>query len=160
VGRRLKGPRDAVFAERKVFGIGLSRTGTKSLSEALMILGIDAAHWTNPLTFQLVGDFDSYIFGACSDITITRNFEPLYYTYPNAQFVWTKRPLSSWLPSYERHYMAQHGASHVPALRAVFSRNRIRYGFAHALAEWNLYMPANDAAQAYETHARRVQHFF
>jgi hypothetical protein len=80
VGRRLKVPRSAVFAERKVFGIGLSRTGTKYLDQAFMILGIDAAHWTNPLTFQLVGDFDAYIFGACSDITITCNFEPLYYT--------------------------------------------------------------------------------
>jgi hypothetical protein len=48
----------------------------------------------------------------------------------------------------------------MPALRAVFSKARIRYGFAHATAEWNLYLPANDAAQAYENHAKRVQHFF
>ncbi len=160
VGRRLKAPRSAVFAESKVFGIGLSRTGTKSLNEALMILGIESAHWTNPLTFQLVGELDAYIFGGCSDLTITCNFEPLYYTYPNAKFVWTKRPLSSWQPSYERHYATLHGASRIPALRAVFSKARVHYGFAHALAEWNLYMAANDLAQAYENHATRVRHFF
>ncbi|MCZ6834530.1 MAG: hypothetical protein O7G85_02035, partial [Planctomycetota bacterium] len=29
----------------KVFGIGLSRTGTRSLNEALTILGIPSCHW-------------------------------------------------------------------------------------------------------------------
>ncbi|MEZ6067179.1 MAG: sulfotransferase [Planctomycetaceae bacterium] len=30
---------------RKVFGIGLSKTGTTSLNEALRLLGLDARHW-------------------------------------------------------------------------------------------------------------------
>lgn len=93
-----------------VFGLGLSRTGTKSLTTALHILGVDTVHYpvsadsfralsSGSLDFQLMEAFDGI-----TDITTVPFFRELDARYPDARFVLTVRDSFSWLASCERHY--------------------------------------------------------
>lgn len=157
---RLQKPRHEVFAEAKVFGIGLSRTGTTSLAQALDLLGIDTAHWTNPLTHQLLSDADFFMFGASTDCCVSAEFEKLYYQYPNAKFVWTMRPLDAWLASFLGHHDRHSWARDVEELRIAFDRGACTHMFAHAALEFGLYLNESDLAASYRAFEARVRHFF
>lgn len=157
---RLAKPRREVFAEEKVFGIGLSRTGTTSLCAALGVLGIDAAHWTNPLTHQLLSDVDYFMLGAATDCCVSAEMEKLYYEYPNARFVLTTRPLEPWLKSFGEHHDRHSWAGDIEGLRAVFDGADCPHKFEHAALEFGLYLNADSLAEAYRAFDARVRHFF
>jgi tetratricopeptide (TPR) repeat protein len=157
---RLAKPRSEVFQEAKVFGIGLSRTGTTSLSVALTALGIDTVHWTNPLTHQLLSGVDFFMFGASTDCCVSGEFEKLYYQYPNARFVWTTRPLESWLASFREHHAIDSWTDDAEKLRRVFSAPECLHMFAHAALEFELYLNVDDLARAWRSFDERVRHFF
>lgn len=97
-----------------ILGIGLNKTGTRSLADALRELGFrtlhrgdraasaavedDLAHGRPPLT-GLGADFDAYF-----DVeAIVREFARLDAAYPTARFILTTRDLDGWLLSRERH---------------------------------------------------------
>lgn len=160
VRARLAKPRGDVFREPKIFGIGLSRTGTQSLTEALGILDMDTAHWTNPLTYQLIGPADIHLFGACTDISVAQDFEKLYYQYPNARFVWTQRPLDAWIASITRHYEFWHRASGIEGLRRELEGRTVPFGLSRAAIEFGLYLNEPDFSAAYRAYERRVRGFF
>ena len=157
---RLGLPRSRVYAEPKVFGIGLTRTGTTSLTAALCKLGIDAVHWTNPFTHQVLSDLDAYLFGGLTDISIARTFESLYFRYPNARFIWTRRPRDSWVESVSRHYGIAHRAPTLAALRLKCDRRDMRGGFANVDLTFELYLRQNSFAAADVAFAERVRNFF
>jgi tetratricopeptide (TPR) repeat protein len=157
---RLAKPRHEVFSEEKVFGIGLSRTGTTSLAAALGRLGIDAAHWTNPLTHQLLSGVDYFMFGAATDCCVLAEMEKLYYQYPNARFVLTTRPLEPWLRSFADHHDRHSWAGDIESLRAVFDRADCAHKFEHAALEYGLYLNAETLTDAYQSFETRVRHFF
>lgn len=80
----------------KVWGIGLGRTGTKSLCEALRILGYrKVIH--NPLTLEELDDCD-----AAAEALCAQNFKYLDYKFPNSRFVLTTRNEQDWLESCDR----------------------------------------------------------
>jgi hypothetical protein len=97
----------------KIFGIGLNKTGTSTLHEALETLGFRSLHWGGdeastavkraiddgrPMLDDLPG-YDAY-----SDITrISRNFERADREYPGSKFILTVRDLDEWLDSRRRH---------------------------------------------------------
>lgn len=81
----------------KVFGIGLSRTGTSSLNKALQILGWNAIHF--PRDIVEIAEHE-----AATDITVTMRWELLRRLYPGAFFVYTDRNLNDWLKSCESHF--------------------------------------------------------
>lgn len=84
---------------RKIFGIGLSRTGTKSLIFALKELGYYSKHYPSMLEFyETIDRYD-----ALADIPISCNFEILDKKYPHSKFILTVRDINSWLESCERH---------------------------------------------------------
>lgn len=93
----------------KVFGIGLSKTGTSSLTTALNILGYKAKHFplrllrynNGKLEIDLgqVGNYD-----AITDIPIARFYQKLYHTFPDSKFILTTRNLEGWLDSCRRHF--------------------------------------------------------
>jgi hypothetical protein len=99
----------------KVFCIGLNKTATTSLHEALETLGIRGLHWGGPATRgqieramaegrPLVDDFAGY--DAFSDIQVlSDNFELLDRQYPGSKFILTTRDLESWLESRQRHVL-------------------------------------------------------
>lgn len=97
----------------RVFGIGLNKTGTISLHEALTVLGYRSLHWGGPEVRRtveraladgrpLVSDFPEH--DAFSDIwALSENFVLLDRQYPGSRFVLTTRDLDSWLQSRTLH---------------------------------------------------------
>lgn len=84
----------------RYFGIGLSRTGTKSLYSAFMMLGyIPVVHYPNPKDWS---NIDSYQFA--NDLPIPARFEELDDRFPDARFIYTTRDMDSWLDSCKRHW--------------------------------------------------------
>ena len=82
----------------RIFGIGLSRTGTTSLSHALQRVGINMVHCPNQK--QL---FDPNL-QAASDIPVVIHYKELDKMYPNSKFIYTVRDLDSWLASAKQHF--------------------------------------------------------
>jgi hypothetical protein len=107
----------------KVFCIGLSKTGTRSLHDALQILGLRSLHWGGPdletaaqrgpqiraaveravhenrPLLEDIDDADAY-----SDIlALSTNFDLLDEQYPGSKFILTVRDLDDWLESRKRH---------------------------------------------------------
>jgi hypothetical protein len=86
---------------RKVFGIGLSRTGTTSLAAALHRLGYRTVHFPDPGPL-LVGDFSVFdAVDAATDTPVTALFPLLDQRYPGSRFVLTVREIDGWLESVE-----------------------------------------------------------
>lgn len=97
----------------KIFGLGLSKTGTKSLARALTILGYRTAHFAEH--FQdargvetwFRGDFgpdDLANYDAAADLPIPTFFAQLDQRYPGSKFILTVRDLDLWLGSVRGHY--------------------------------------------------------
>lgn len=77
----------------KVLGIGLSRTGTTSLHEALLRLGYSALHFPHPL--EKISEVD-----AANDTPVAAEYKRLDVTYPESKFILTVRSdLDAWLES-------------------------------------------------------------
>ncbi|MBT3181793.1 MAG: hypothetical protein HN337_04695 [Deltaproteobacteria bacterium] len=95
---------------QKIFGIGLSKTGTTSLTHALKMLGYDAVHYPfNILKYQdgelalnaeRINRYD-----ACTDSPIARFFRELDEHFPGSKFVLTQRKMDEWLTSCEHHHV-------------------------------------------------------
>lgn len=155
VWRRLGLPRMKIFNEPKVFGIGLSKTGTTSLSHALDLLGIDNGHYTNPLTRQLLSDVDFFMLGGATDTPVSNCFEKLFDLYPNAKFVLTTRPMHDWLRSMQSHY-----APPVSARNWIGAPSGFQYGLLGEEVQVGLYLHHDQYERAAIEHERRVRHFF
>ena len=76
----------------KVFGIGLSRTGTTSLTLALSRLGFHTHHF--PRTREVIAAAD-----AATDTPVAAAFRELDADFPGSKFVLTLRRLPDWLDS-------------------------------------------------------------
>jgi len=87
----------------RVFGIGLSRTGTTSLDAAFWHLGLTSRHNPDPAR-MLAGDF-SPLEGAdaATDIAAAAMFRELDAAFPGSRFVLTVREAEGWLASVTRH---------------------------------------------------------
>lgn len=84
----------------RVFGIGLSKTGTTSLDAALARLGLRTEHYFFDL-HRLDADGDLQ---AGTDIPVTRAWKELDRRHPGAKFVLTVREEASWLESCRKHF--------------------------------------------------------
>jgi len=83
----------------RVFGIGLSRTGTQSLAVALRLLGYKTAHY--PWTLEELHEHEAAV-----DIPVVMWFPFIDGCYSGSKFVLTTRSDSAWLESCKRHYAA------------------------------------------------------
>lgn len=82
----------------KTFGIGLSRTGTSSLTFALRTLGYEAKHFPkDPL--EMSKEYD-----ALTDTTVARDYKELDKMYPGSKFILTVRDIDDWLRSVDLHF--------------------------------------------------------
>ena len=133
----------------KVFGIGLSRTGTVSLNIALRGLGFNVVHYpTDSVTYRELtsGQYRLTILehhAGITDIVVAPFYPQLDRVYPSSRFILTTREESSWLESMEEHWRNRsvlgahlNGDPRVEAMRffraAVygtyeFSRERMSY---------------------------------
>lgn len=87
-----------------VFGIGLSKTGTHTLTSALEALGYRAIHYPDPRA-MLEGRFEDALrgFNAATDISVSAFFRELDAAYPGSRFILTTRDEGAWLESVEDH---------------------------------------------------------
>jgi hypothetical protein len=83
----------------KIFGIGLSRTGTTSLTLALSRLGLHAHHF--PRSRELIDSLD-----AATDTPVAAWYKELDAAYPGSKFILTLRDVPGWLDSCEALWTA------------------------------------------------------
>lgn len=147
----------------KVFGIGLSRTGTTSLSRALSILGYETADWTH--RGRVSGWSEFYTKDAVTDTPASLHFESLYFTFEASRFIYTTRDRADWTRSIANHL----GASTPEALRiswqrdAYWTRNQnwaFYNAFKRAQIEKCLYVGHDTWEAAFEAYDDRVRTFF
>ena len=94
----------------RVFGIGLGRTGTTSLHQALKILGFRSKHCPrftlDPAGQLCVSKEDIRAHDALTDEPVALIYKELDRRYPGARFILTVRELSNWLASRENNNRA------------------------------------------------------
>lgn len=152
--------RDSRPVSGKLLGIGLSRTGTLSLSLALGRLGYRTAHFVDHrrvLRGQdswLAGDFreDSLAgYDAAVDLPVPAFYVQLDARYPGSRFILTVREAGSWIASMRRHWAATPLGDDPQGEY----RRRVRlamYGISGFSEE--------RMRQVYETHQRGVHQYF
>ena len=142
--------------EGKLFGLGLSRTGTTSLHAAAVLMGLSAIHY--PLCYRnlalhwLDGDFSpahTALFRCYTDLPTPCFFRELDRSHPGSKFVLTVRDEAAWLDSVER----LHARPQRPSPRATL-RQRIRErcygGVAFDRARYlEIYRRHDDAVRAH-----------
>lgn len=80
-----------------VWGIGLTRTATTSLNQALEILGYRALHY--PTLAQLLHE----PIEAATDEPVAVTYKYLDFLYPNSKFILTERDEDEWIRSTAAH---------------------------------------------------------
>lgn len=89
-----------------IFGIGLTKTGTTSLTEALKILGYNSIHIgvgvlndDLSLKMDIISKYDAVI-----DTPIIKKYQILDTCFPNSNFILTTRNLDEWIKSNEEWF--------------------------------------------------------
>ena len=96
--------------ETKIFGIGLSKTGTSSLDRALNELGIPSIHYPHdPTTYDELtrGEYRLSVLSThqgVTDIPVAPFYPQLDQVWPGSKFILTVRETDSWLNSIENHW--------------------------------------------------------
>ena len=130
----------------KVFGVGLSRTGTTSLTKALRMLGYRTVHF--PTSDEQIAGHD-----AATDASVAYRFEELDRAYPGSKFILTVRDEAAWLRSYHqfRDQQIKIGRNW-PMNREARAVRRAVYGTEEFDAElWRA---------GFRRHNERVLHYF
>lgn len=139
-----------------VFGIGLSRTGTTSLTRALQVLGYNAKHFPHVEPDILGGDYSlpsAAPYDALTDLPVVPIFAQLAEAHPTSQFILTIRNVDNWLDACERYFNWQD--EHVSDARILqsltFHRLYVYGARTYHRGRWRY---------VYETHLRNVTTFF
>jgi hypothetical protein len=133
--------RDPKVQRSKVFAIGLSRTGTTSLNEAVEILGFSAIHY--PPSLQEIELYD-----AATDLPVADAFERLDARFPGSKFIYTVRERAGWLESCRRHW-----------LRRQEKTDELNRELRRRLYGTTDFDP-DQFTQAYDRHEKRVLSYF
>jgi 3'-phosphoadenosine 5'-phosphosulfate (PAPS) 3'-phosphatase len=109
----------------KIFGIGLSKTGTTSLSHALEILGYRtkdnlgvvnyAAGDLSSLDTTLLEENDAF-----TDTPIPSFYQELDKEYPGSKFILTTRNMDGWLKSCKKQFTQKHADKQNTASNLLF----------------------------------------
>jgi len=146
------------FCAPKIFGIGLSRTATSSLNDALTLLGFHSIHWLNPHSRTLISRDDFCLFDAFTDIPVSYQFEVLYHTFPNSRFIYTTRSIESWERSIAFHYGNGRRIQCPSELKEPSATQRCNFAAGHI--ESNLYGRFESWPEAFLDFDQRVRSFF
>ena len=85
----------------KIFGLGLSRTGTTTLNRVLNDLGFNTIHYPSSRKVLFSTNNDG-----ANDIPVINYFEELDQKFPNSKFILTTRNKEKWLKSIV-HYLGR-----------------------------------------------------
>jgi len=153
----------------KVFGIGLSRTGSTSLAKALTVLGYRTIHFpADPVTQREYSEFFAHPsrtltlslldrYDAITDTPLARVYRELDLAYPGSKFIWTTRDKAAWLTSCELWWRR----SVVPFMEA--DRSGMIGPFMELVGKVTYGTPHFDEtlfSQAYDAHLAAVPEYF
>jgi hypothetical protein len=135
----------------KIFIIGLPRTGTTSISVALLQCGFKVAHTAfTQHAFELAD--------VISDSPCFSDYQQLDLLFPDSKFVYLQRKLSTWIPSMQRlltkmepHLLPKTGHFN-PVLKRSFEQT-------FELSNENLLTEAHLSA-CYERHQQQIDAYF
>ena len=145
---------------RKVFGLGLSKTGTSSLTEALNAVGVRSVHYPcDERTYEQLraGDYRLSVmeeFQGATDISVAPFYAQLDRAFPGSRFVLTVREPEAWLRSCETHWRLMMSWWH------NFPRFKKFHEFVGACAYGTVEFSRERFRFVYETHARNVREYF
>ena len=103
----MRGP---IFSPMKVLGVGLGKTGTTSLAQALRVIGFRTLHWAPDAMREVFEqgtepDFTRYAgWDAVTDIPAALYYREIMAAFPGCKFVLTVRDEQDWLASIRRFY--------------------------------------------------------
>ncbi len=109
----------------KIFGIGLSKTGTTSLAHALEILGFKTKDNLGIIRYS-PGDLSSVdktaleTYDALTDTPIPSFYKELDASYPGAKFILTLRDMDGWLKSCQKQFSTKLASKQTEAHRKLF----------------------------------------
>jgi hypothetical protein len=92
----------------KIFGIGLSRTGSLSLRDYMSASGYSSVHYViKPHWLGLPQEIVRFCEGHdfINDAPVSIYFEELSQAFPGSKFINTTRNLGSWLKSCSQHFV-------------------------------------------------------
>lgn len=145
--------------DSKVFGIGLSKTGTTSLSAALERLGYDSVSWMKgPYMlgkYKILTWPDLIRADAATDTSCAARFEVLYHTFPNSKFIYTVRDMDKWKASMINQFGMKR-----PGKALLQPKDKHRNPAHWTWIHQNLYAQHDSWEEAYHAHDARVRNFF
>lgn len=146
---------------QKIFGIGLSKTGTTSLNYALRKLGYESIHMRKQGKILSWPEF--FIADAATDTPCCVQFEALYHTFENSKFIYTTRKVDEWKRSAINHF----GVEQPEDLRLLYPSKTDRWERwkSYNLIRWIqihecLYAQYDSWEKAYASYDKRVRSFF
>jgi hypothetical protein len=147
-------------AQQKVFGLGLSKTGTSSLTEALNLLGVPALHYPHDeqtLRELRAGQYRLSVlkeFQAVTDISVAPFYAQLDHAFPGSKFVLTVREKQAWLRSCEVHWrLLMQWWENFPEFKSF-------HEFASACAYGVVEYSRERFSFVYDTHVANVRSYF
>jgi hypothetical protein len=147
----------------KIFGLGLSRTGTKSMASALDTLGYRIIHYPKDRnTYQEMsskGDCRFSLLDLCdglADITTIPFYQCLDRTYPGSKFILTHRNKVEWLASVENHFRKNPLSRHIPD---ILTERKIRR-FLRIAVYGSITFNHELFSRIYDSHIASVQDYF
>lgn len=151
------------MSQGRIFGIGLPKTGTTSLTRALQLLGYRTNHFPySALRYQsgkLSLDLERIRkWDACTDSPVALYFKLLERSFPEGKFILTRRDVDSWLDSCQHNhvwpgnYVRNKGIRFLPHIRKILCLHRNTFGSEAFEPE--------AFRQACQTHEREVVDYF
>ncbi|GIU31600.1 sulfotransferase family protein [Shewanella hafniensis] len=142
----------ASVEKQKVFIIGLPRTGTTSVSVALLEQGLKVAHMAFTKQAFMLAD-------AISDVPCFSDYRQLDGLFPQAKFVYLERDMVKWVPSMQMLL-----GKMLPHLEAKSGRFHpiMKRSFRHTFAIDKVAAPADEAhlIDCYQRHQNEVLAYF
>ena len=145
---------------QKVFGLGLSKTGTSSLTEALNILGLKSIHYPHDEQTLVELKKERYRlsilkeYQSITDLPAVPFYTQFDKVYPGSKFILTVRELSEWLRSCEMHWQL------IAEWLDNFPQFKKSHEFFSSRVYGGLTFDRDRFANVYQEHERTVQNYF
>lgn len=136
----------------KIFGLGMPKTGTTSLANALRKLGYKHKGYT-PELVENTKLIDKYLlsFDSFADLPWPIIYQHLHERFPSAKFILTLRSPDTWIKSCVKHFGSE---NRKPYPHIGGEARKLALGAAWPIGYEDLYL------KRYEDHNTAVQNYF
>lgn len=145
--------------KQMVVGVGLPKTATTSLCDALTMLGYRTIHYPPICTFEgkdvrMRWPWWMSGYDAMADLPAAVLYRELSERFPNARFILTLRDLDAWLGSSEKHFSREHHEA--TKAQALFQDAVALYCYKYG-RPW---FERDSFVATYRQHEKEVRDFF